>query len=83
MIYYFCIEGKKTAFINISLINLYHELFNAAEKGMRGDWLSKNDKKDGGIIGQNFKKRDRRMFMKKRGYESRNKDSKNLHLEIL
>ena len=45
---------------------------------MRGDWLSKNDKKDGGIIGQNFKKRDRRMFMKKRGYESRNKDSKNL-----
>ena len=59
---------------------------------MRGDWLSKKEKIDGGIIGQNFKKRDRVTFMK-RGlgvgilhcakYESQKKDSKNLHLEFL
>ena len=29
------------------------------------DWLSKKDKKEGGIIRQNLKKRDRVWFMKK------------------
>ena len=33
---------------------------------MRGDWLSKKDKKEGGIIIKNIKKRDRVAFMKKR-----------------
>ena len=32
------------------------------------DWLSKKDKKEGGIIRQNLKKRDRVWFMKK-GWE--------------
>ena len=32
---------------------------------MRGDWLSKKEKIDGGIIGQNLKKRDRVTFMKR------------------
>ena len=31
------------------------------------DWLSKKDKKEGGIIRQNLKKRDRMWLMKKGG----------------
>ena len=31
------------------------------------DWLSKKDKREGGIIRQNLKKRDRVWFMKKGG----------------
>ena len=54
------------------------------------DWLSKKDKKEGGIIRQNLKKRDRVWFMKK-GWEvlplcqnkSQKKRLKNLHPEFL